>query len=297
MILVMGGTGELGGRVVKLLRERGEPVRCLVRTHTDDSELRHQGVAVVRGDLLDPAGLGAACEGVDTIVATATAIARRLAGDRSASIHEVDQVGMSALVDGAERAGVERFVYVSGAGMDQGPGSPLERAKLATERRLRRSPMRTVVVRPDAFQEVHLTPIGRFDLAGAKVSVFGSGDTKRRWVSIDDVARLVTAVALEPDPPAMVEFGGPEAISRNEAIDVAERATGRTIKRQRMPLPVARLGMRVLARPNAALASVFGAGLAQDLVPAGWDDTPLHQRGISPRSATDFIRQQAEALR
>ena len=42
-----------------------------------------------------------------------------------------------------------------------------------------------------------------------------------RWVSTDDAAALVAAVAVEPDPPAMVEFGGPEAISRNEAIAIA----------------------------------------------------------------------------
>ena len=94
--------------------------------------------------------------------------------------------------------------------------------------------------------------------------MFGRGDTKRRWVGIDDVARLV--------------------------------ATGPPLERQRMPRVVARVGMRVLARSNDALASVFGAGLATDLVAASWDDSPLRQRGITPTSATDFIQQQARAL-
>ena len=60
MILVVGGTGELGGRVVRLLRERGQCVRCLVRPGSDDSELRRQDVDVVRGDLTDPESLPAA---------------------------------------------------------------------------------------------------------------------------------------------------------------------------------------------------------------------------------------------
>ena len=293
MILVVGGTGELGGRVVRLLRERGQRVRCLVRPGSDDSELRRQDVDVVRGDLTDPESLPAACEDADVVVATATAIARRLAGARHPTIREVDEVGMAALVGAAETAGVERFVYVSYAGADAGLGMPLERAKKATEQRLRTSPMRAVVVRPDAFQEIHLAPVGRFDIAQGKVAVFGTGDARRRWVSVDDVAELLAAVALEPDPPDVVEFGGPEALSRNEAIALAERLTGRHIKRQRLPRPVARLGMRLLARPNDALASVFGTGLLQDLGESRYDDEPLRQRGITAKPASQFIREQA----
>ena len=108
---------------------------------------------------------------------------------------------MAALVDAAEDAGVQRFVYLSYAGLDDSFGTPLDRAKLAIERRLRSSTMRTVIVRPDAFQEIHLGPIGRFDLQAGKVAIVGKGDTKRRWVAVEDVAQLVTALTLEPDPP------------------------------------------------------------------------------------------------
>jgi uncharacterized protein YbjT (DUF2867 family) len=227
------------------------------------------------------------------VVASATAIARVLTGSKHPGIHEADEVGMASLVEAAEGAGVERFVYVSYAGADSALGTPLERAKVATERRLARSPMRRVVVRPDAFQEIHLAPIGRFDIRGGKVAVFGRGDTKRRWVATEDVAALVAAVAVEVDPPDLLTFGGPEAISRNEAIAIAEHATGRTIKVQRMPRAVARLGMRLLDRPRPAMATVFGTGLMLDLLRVTWDDAPLRERGITPRSASDWIREQA----
>lgn len=294
MIFVAGGTGELGGRVVRLLREQGHAVRCLLRPGSDGDALRSQGAKLVVGDLANPATLSGACDGAETVVATATVIGRRLAGARRPSIRDVDQAGMAALIDAAEASSVERFVYVSFAGADAQLGTPLERAKIATEQRLRRSSMRSVIVRPDAFQDIHLAPIGRFDIAAGKVAVFGKGDTKRHWVSTDDVAALVAALAVEPDPPAMVEFGGPEALSRNEAIAIAEQATGRSIKRQRLPRPLTRLGMRLLAKPNDALASVFGAGLLQDLVASGWDDAPLKERGINAKPASQFIREQAQ---
>jgi len=295
VILVVGGSGDLGSRIVGRLRDGEREVRCLVRQNTDAARLRELGAEVVRGDLEDPTGLPAACEGAETVVASATAIARVLAGARHSSIHDVDEVGMASLVGAAEGAGAQRFVYVSYAGADAALGTPLERAKVATEKRLARSPMRTVVVRPDAFQEIHLSPIGRFDIAGGKVAVFGKGDTKRRWVATEDVAALVAAVSVEADPPALVTFGGPEAISRNEAIAIAEQATGRTMRIQRMPRAVARLGARLLDRPHPAMATILGTGLMQDLLDVTWDDLPLRERGITPRSASDWIKEQADA--
>jgi len=293
MILVVGGTGDLGGRVVAHLRSAGQDVRCLVRPTSDDAGLRAQGVDVVSGDLTDGASLNRACEHIEVVVATATSIARQLSGRRTPSMHEVDNLGMCSLVDAAERAQVERFVYVSYAGVDTALDSPLERAKIAVEDRLSRTPMAVCIVRPDAFQEIHLAPIGRFDIAAGKVAIFGRGDTPRRWIATEDVAALVAAVATEAHPPRVIEVGGPEALSRNDAIAAAERFTGRKMKRQRMPRPLARIGMRVLDKRNPALASVFGAGLLQDLQPATWDDAALQERGVTPRSASDFLRQQA----
>jgi uncharacterized protein YbjT (DUF2867 family) len=296
MVLVVGATGELGGRIVRLLRADGREVRCLVRAGSDDRGLGEVGASVVRGDLTDPPSLRAACEGVDTVIATAAAIARILAGARRPTIREVDEVGMLALVDAAEGAGVQRFVYISFPAEDRQLGTPMERAKLAVERRLGRSSMRTVIVRSDAFQEIHLAPIGRFDMAAGKVSVIGKGDCRRRWVATDDVAALMAAVAVEPDPPAVVTCGGPEAMSKNEAIALAEQLTHRRMKVQRMPRPVARLAIRMLAKRYDALATAFGAGLHQDTVEATWDDAPLRERGITPRPASDFLEEQAREL-
>lgn len=293
MILVVGGTGDLGGRVVDRLRGDGEAVRCLVRRRSDHQRQEAAGAVTVVGDLTDRESLDRACGGADVVVATATSMARQLSGQRSPSMHDVDEVGMCLLVDAAEHAQVRRFVYVSYAGVDAALGFPLERAKVAVESRLSQSPMTVCIVRPDAFQEIHLAPLGRFDVKAGKASIFGRGDVKRRWVATDDVAALIAAVATEPNPPSVIEFGGPEALTRVEAIAIAEQATGRKMKRQRMPRSLARVGMRLLDKRNPALASVFGMGLLQDLQPANCDDSALVQRGITPRPASEFIRQQA----
>jgi uncharacterized protein YbjT (DUF2867 family) len=225
---------------------------------------------------------------VSTVVLTATAIGRRLAGER-VSIRDVDQRGGLALVDAAESAGVTRFVYMSFPGADDGARTPLEQAKLAVEERLRTSRMKPVIVRADAFQEIHLSPVARFDIAHGKVSIIGRGDCGRRWIGTEDVAALVAAVTVETDAPEVIEVGGPEAISKNMLVELAERTSGRRIKTQHMPRQLARMMIALTARFNDALASALGAGLHQDLVPASWDDAPLRERGIQPQSPTDFV--------
>jgi uncharacterized protein YbjT (DUF2867 family) len=298
MILVVGGTGDLGGRIVDRLLERGQQVRCVVRAGSDGSVLRAAGGEVVQGDLTDPASLRAACAGVDVVVASATVIGRRLAGVKGPTIRAVEEQGMTALIDAAEASKVQRFVYLSYAGIEDSPPMPMARAKAAIERRLATSPMRRVVLRPDAFQEVQLAPVARFDLEAGKVATFGKGDTKHRWVAIADVAALVAAVATETDPPELIVFGGPEVISRNECVAVAERATGKSIKVQRAPLPMARLVMKLLQLSGRgdAMASIVGLGVLMDESEITWDDAPLRERGIAPRSVTDWINQQAAAL-
>ena len=69
--LVVGATGFVGGHVVRGLRERGTPVRALVRggvSHPRSGELRAAGVDVVDGDVTRPDSLAPACRGIDVVV-------------------------------------------------------------------------------------------------------------------------------------------------------------------------------------------------------------------------------------
>ena len=139
-------------------------------------------------------------------------------------------------------------------GVEKAIGTPLERAKLAAER-LRGSSLQRVIIRSDAFQEIHFGAAARFDVAAGKIAIIGRGDSKRRWVSTGDIAALVASVAVEPDPPSLITVGGPEAMTKNEAVAFVEKVTGRRMKVQHMPRPVARLAIRLLNKRNDALAS------------------------------------------
>ncbi len=76
-------------------------MRALVRPTSNAAALEALGIAVVRADLTDPPSLVPALDGVDTVVTTANAIGRLLAGDRSVSIDAVDRDGNAVLVHAA----------------------------------------------------------------------------------------------------------------------------------------------------------------------------------------------------
>jgi NADH dehydrogenase len=291
VILVVGATGELGGRISGLLVDQGQQVRALVRSSTDAAALTGIGVEVVRGDLREPASLTAALEGVGTVVTTANAIGRILAGSKDVTIAAVDGAGNLNLIDAAARAGVTRFVFVSAAGIgEQLAGmAPLMAAKWAAEKALRATSMETVVVRPDMFQEVWLAPMTGIDPVAGKALIYGTGEMVARYVAIDDVAALCAHLAVVPNPPDAVSFGGPEEMTRMQVVAAFESATGSPMKVRHVPRPMLSLGHRLLWRIKPELASLMGMALFFDTHPATWDDKPLWDAGITPRAASQFI--------
>jgi NADH dehydrogenase len=298
VILLCGGTGDLGGRVAARLCEQGAGVRALVRPTSNAAALEALGIAVVRADLTDPPSLVPALDGVDTVVTTANAIGRLLAGDRSVSIDAVDRDGNAVLVHAAERAGVERFVFVSAALADTAAAlSPFAAAKVATERLLRASSMREVLVRPDKFQEIWLSPLTGLNPAAGRALIYGRGTAPERYVAEDDVAALTARLALEPEPPALVEFGGPEPMTRLEVVSAMERAWGTRMRRIHVPRPALAVGARVTRRLKPEVASLMGMALAADTSTITWTDAPLRERGIDPRSVTEAIGRLAHSSR
>jgi NADH dehydrogenase len=290
MILLCGGTGLLGSRIAQRLAERSLGFRALVRPGTDASELERLGADIARGDLRDEATLPAAVAGVQTVITTANAISRVLGGRTDLTLRDVDERGNANLVRAAEEAGVERFVFLSFPADILAASTPFADAKLATEQRLRDSSMREVIVRPDAYQEVWLSPIAQFDWRNRSVTIFGNGDAPTAYIAVDDVAEAVVRLAVLPDPPSVVEFGGPEAMTRKEAVAAFERALGAPIRRRHVPRAALRLGTIALRPFKPALASVMGQALRADLVETPPSDAPLRELGIDPRPVSAYIR-------
>jgi uncharacterized protein YbjT (DUF2867 family) len=234
MNLIVGATGILGSEICRLLAEKREPVRALVRSTSNPdkvAQLKAQKVEVVTGDLKDRRSLDAACSGVTAIISTASSTLSRQDGD---SIESVDHQGQLNLLDAAEAAGVGHFVLISFPSVDI--DFPLQHAKRAVEDRLRRSRMTYAILQPTFFTEVWLSPALGFDPANGKAQIYGSGLNKISWISIQDVARFAVA-ALDPRRAAntTVQLGGPEALSPLEAVRLAEQVASKTVVVQHVP--------------------------------------------------------------
>jgi NADH dehydrogenase len=298
-LLVCGATGDLGGRIAVRLAEQGTAFRALVRPGSDTADLRARGAELSVGDLTDPPSLERALAGVRTVVTTANAIGRRLAGAKDVSIDQVDRDGNAALIRAAEAAGVDRFVFVSALGTTDAVLGlvPLFAAKRSTERLLEASPLRSVIVRPAAFQEVWLGPGTGIRPERRRAVIYGRGRTPVPYVAEDDVAEACVRLATMEDPPESLDFGGPQALTRHEVVDAFERAVGATFRRIVVPRRVLALGARALRRRRPELASVLGIALSMD-EGAQPDAEPLRTLGIEPRPASDYIAARArEATR
>ena len=292
-ILLCGGTGALGGSVARHLHARGVPFRALVRPASDAAALEALGAEVVRGDLREPSSLKPALDGIRVVVTTANAIGRILRGATDVTIRDVDGRGNANLIAAADAAEVERFVFVSMLGDFGRAHTPFTDAKLATEGRLRASPIHEVIVRPDMFQEVWLGAAGGIDLAGGKARIYGRGRSRHRHVAISDVADAVVRLALADDPPRALDLAGPDQLSAEEAVAAFSDALGRPLKVSHVPRLMMRVGRTVLRPVKPAMASVMGMALAGDLEDTVAGVEGFSSLGIGPRGSRAYIAEVA----
>ncbi len=233
MNLVVGSTGVLGMEICRLLREKGEGVRGLVRPTANPERkdvLQKLGVEFAEGDLRDPKSLPAACAGVDTIFSTATSIVSQQPGD---SLMTTDRDGHLALIDVAEEAGARRFIFISFPPMQI--TYPLQTAKRDVEHRLKRSKFDAIMLQPTFFQEVWLGPHLGFDPVNGKVRIYGAGQNKISWISFRDVAKFALLSAEKAAGKKVIPLGGPEALSPLEVVRVFEEVCGKTLQVEHVP--------------------------------------------------------------
>ncbi|WP_158619230.1 SDR family oxidoreductase [Corallococcus sp. AB011P] len=228
MILVVGATGLLGSDICRQLVEQGHSVRGLVRRTSDPARvelLRRLGVELVEGDLKDEASIVHACQGVDSVITTAATTLNRQPGD---AIETVDKQGQMHLVDAARAAGVKRFVYISVPVLSFEGAFPLLEARRAVEAHLAQSGMRYTALRLSWFMEVWMAPLTGFDYVQGKARIFGSGEGGISWISVPDVATLaIRCLDNAHAENALLDVGGPEAVSYRDAVAIFEEESGR----------------------------------------------------------------------
>jgi uncharacterized protein YbjT (DUF2867 family) len=235
MNLVVGATGLLGSEICSQLAAEGRPVRALVRATSDPAKveaLRGYGAEIVEGNVCDPASLEAACQGVHTVIATVSAMPFCYEPGEN-DVRTVDTEGVINLVDAAQAAGVEHFVYTS---FTPDNDFPLRNAKRAVEQHLKDSGLTYTVLRPSYFMEVWLSPAVGFDYTNARARIYGSGEKPLSLISFPDVAQFAVASLANPAARnATLELGGPEALSQLQVVKIFEESSGQRFEVEHVP--------------------------------------------------------------
>lgn len=237
MYLVVGSTGMVGGEICRLLGEKGLPFRALVRKTADPAKvetLKHCGAELATGSLLDPASLAAACQGIEKVICTVSAMPFSYQPGFN-DIQSVDLEGVIALIDAAKAAGVKQFIDVTFSG-NIDSDFPLHNAKRAVEKHLKASGLIYTILRPSMFMEVWLSPAVGFDAANAKATLYGTGDQPIAWISFKDVAQYAVESLENPAARnAVLELGGPESLSPHQVVEIFERASGKPFEVTHVP--------------------------------------------------------------
>lgn len=270
MVLVAGGTGRLGTRVVELLIKRDIGVRVLTRDHTRARHLP-QAVQIVEGNVRDPEALTPAMAGVTSVISAIQGF-----DDPKSSPESTDRDGNRNLVNAAKEAEVDHFVLVSAVKSALDHPMSLGRAKYAAEQFLKESGLEWTIVRGTAFMEFWANLVGQPLVDTGRTQVFGRGNNPINFVSVGDVAKAVEMAIVDPDLRGVdLEVGGPENLTMNQVLQIFERVSGKTGKVSHVPLPMMRI-MSVLMRPiKPALARQIQAGVVMDTDNImSWDPSP-----------------------
>ncbi len=276
MLLLTGATGSIGSRLLPLLLERGEDVRCLVR------EPRRLGahrvdVQIALGDLgemSDPYLLRQALRGVDTVIHLAATI-------RDQPPHRIEELNGLAtvrLLRAAERSGVRRFDFFSALDAASAQRTRFFRAKWLAEQAIASSPLETTVFAPSIVydrSDPWVTLLRRFSFLPV-LPVSGDGRARFQPIWAADAARCVVA-ALDRDAldsRDRYELAGPETLSYDEMSDLVSRVAGRPRPLVHVPLPAIRAGL-------IGLRNVFG-----EAVFATWEEAELMEVSMTSERGT-----------
>jgi uncharacterized protein YbjT (DUF2867 family) len=229
-IVVIGGSGLIGKKLIPLLRERG---------HEAVSASPSSGVNTLTGE-----GLAEALKGTQVVVDVSNS-----PSFKDKAVLEFFETSTRNILAAEAAAGVGHHVALSVVGADRLPDSGYMRAKVAQERRIKGGKVPYTIVRATQFFEF----VGAIAGSGADGGAVRVPDAPMQPLAADDVAAALADVAVGPPANATLELAGPEAQSMAALVRRALAAGGDT--------------RAVVADPQA---HYFGAALdARGLTPDG----------------------------
>jgi uncharacterized protein YbjT (DUF2867 family) len=255
MILLLGGTGNVGRSTLASLEGKKARFRVGLRSPDRARDLKVESVAF---DWSVPETYGPALRGVETVFLL-TPVSEQQVG-----------WGHSLLAE-AKAAGVRRVVKLSAAGAEREPGIAISRMHRLVERAIEGSGLAWTFLRPNFFMQ-NFTSYYGVDPAKGGTVYLPHGTGKVSWVDARDVGELAARVLTEEgqhDGNAYT-LTGPQSLDTAEAcallagavgkpidyVDVPESAAQKAMEGQGMPLPM----VSALLELHATIRNNWAAG-------------------------------------
>lgn len=259
-VLVIGGNGFIGSRLVDALRTRGDETAVLDR-FAARLDMDWGGVRYFQGDFHDADVLEQALQGVDTVYHLASCTVPSTADADPIADIKGNLVGTHRLLEAMRERGVRRFCYFSSGGTVYGnpdavpvpethalrPISSYGIVKVAIEQYLamfqRKGWLDPVIIRPSnpygpgqparSIQGAVAVFLGKA-LAGEGIQIWGDGETVRDYIYIDDLIDL-SLRAVDSGRNAVFNAGSGSGVSLNELCNFIRSVTGSALSVQYQP--------------------------------------------------------------
>ncbi|MEA2750872.1 MAG: UDP-glucuronate 4-epimerase [Myxococcales bacterium] len=275
--LVTGGVGFIGSHLCRALLERGDSVCILddfsnapyptaLKRKNEHALLREfpGAVEVVEGCVTDAELAAGLVDRTAGIVHLAGLAGVRPSFAEPGRYARVNVEGTATLLDAAQRAGRERFVFASSSSV-YGNATPLpavedapaivpespyaaskRSAELVVSAMLRKTPrMRCPALRfftvygPWQRPEMAITTFLRHILAGEPITMFGDGSMRRDFTHVDDIVRgIIASMDHAPEGCRPFNLGSGAPVTLNELVGAMGKAAGRTPAIVHAPVPL-----------------------------------------------------------
>lgn len=235
VILLTGGTGYIGGRLIPPLEQQSVPLRCLARSPEKMRSRVQPSTEIVQGDVLDAASLDQALQGVHT----AYYLVHLMSG--SADFEKEDRQAAVNFAEAARRAGVQRIIYLGGLGDDSAPElSPHLRSRHEVGKVLRQSGVEVIEFRASVVIGAGSLSFELLRSLTDRLPVMICPkwlSTPTQPIAVDDVlAYLLAAKDLPAGESRIFEIGGTDVVSYGDLI--REYARQRGLRRWLIRVPV-----------------------------------------------------------
>jgi uncharacterized protein YbjT (DUF2867 family) len=272
MIVIAGGTGTLGQRLVPRLVDRGLPVRVFTRDASRARGLAQGDFEVFVGDVRDRDRVAEAVQNAAAVISSI----HGFIGTGGVTPESVDRDGNAHLISAAAR-NEAAFMLISAIGTVPDHPWELMRAKHAAEENLRQSGVPYAIIRPSAFTETWGGMMLSSLQTSGRIQVFGRGNNPSNYVSVIDVAALVESVVTGERPGSReIVIGGPDTLTFNQLAAIVQDVAGRQAAVRHIPRPVLR-AMSLAGPLNPQLARQSRGAVVLDTIDMSFDPGPVRR--------------------